>query len=222
MATRSSSARRARSFRSRIRIRWTARLQICKERQRRRRADQAGEWRVLMLRCAMRAAAIGNLGCSTQVAPAVPIASVSGEPGLVTVWQDVPANKVIDTMRGLMIAFGANEASYTAVTGGSAASFTYNVGQFPAWSTSTLRAAALGRSKRNFIRRMLNTRRKVSEVRSRSPVTCWLWARRKIIVWARMPERRTSSNAAAPIGGKRRNLKPMTARRMIDSDRRWR
>ena len=62
---------------------------------------------------------------------AVPIASVSGGPGLATVWQDVPANKVIDTMRGLMIAFGANEASYTAVTGGSAASFTYNVGQFP-------------------------------------------------------------------------------------------
>ena len=43
-------------------------------------------------------------------------------------WQDVPTNKVIDTMRGLMIAFGANEAAYSAV---SAASFTYNVGQFP-------------------------------------------------------------------------------------------
>ncbi|MBV5304948.1 MAG: hypothetical protein JZU70_12255, partial [Chlorobium sp.] len=46
-------------------------------------------------------------------------------------WQDVPTNKVIDTMRGLMIAFGANETAYSTVSGSNAAAFTYSVGQYP-------------------------------------------------------------------------------------------
>ena len=63
----------------------------------------------------------------------VPVANVTGGPALVTNWQDVPANKVIDTMRGLMVAFGANEGNYRAVSkaGGTAASFNYSVGTYP-------------------------------------------------------------------------------------------
>nr|MBC8240041.1 FG-GAP repeat protein [Alphaproteobacteria bacterium] len=46
-------------------------------------------------------------------------------------WQDIPANKVSDTGRGVLIAFGPNEYYYSAVSGGSAASFNYSLGVYP-------------------------------------------------------------------------------------------
>ncbi|MBC8239759.1 MAG: FG-GAP repeat protein, partial [Alphaproteobacteria bacterium] len=59
------------------------------------------------------------------------VADVTGGASLVTGWQDVPDNKVIDTQRGLLVAFGPVEYNYTAVSGGGAASFNYSVGVYP-------------------------------------------------------------------------------------------
>jgi len=61
----------------------------------------------------------------------VHVADVTGGPALKTGWQDVPDNKVHDTERGLLIAFGPVEYNYAAVSGGGAASFNYSVGVYP-------------------------------------------------------------------------------------------
>nr|MBC8240209.1 FG-GAP repeat protein [Alphaproteobacteria bacterium] len=62
---------------------------------------------------------------------AVSIADVTGGAALIAGWQDVPDNKVIDTLRGLLVAFGPVEADYKAVAGTGAASFNYSVGLYP-------------------------------------------------------------------------------------------